>query len=113
MKQRVSLEGLLCKDKSRADKIIFINDQWIKVALQAVATLDISRFFRCCDDTLSTDQAGMLVYYEIFNMDTLSDDYIGIDDTYGRRCQGEMGHFTQKILYKNVLFYLNSRAKNA
>ena len=86
MKQRVSLEGLLCKDKSLADKIIFINDQWIKVALQAVATLDISRFFRCCAGTLSTDQAGMLVYYEIFNMDTLSDDYIGIDDTILNNC---------------------------
>ena len=86
MKQRVSLEGLLCKDKSLADKIIFINDQWIKVALQAVATLDISRFFWCCDDTLSTDQACMLVYYKIFNMDTLSDDYIGIDDTILNNC---------------------------
>ena len=76
MKQRVSLEGLLCKDK-----IIFINDQWIKVALQAVTALDISRFFRCCDDTFSTDQTGMLIYHKIFNMNISSNNYISIDDT--------------------------------
>ncbi len=29
---------------------------------------------------------GMLVYHEIFNMDTLSDDYIGIDDTILNNC---------------------------
>jgi hypothetical protein len=31
----------------------------------------------------------------------------------GGAAKGGMGHFAQKILYKNGLFYLDGRAKNA